>query len=213
MYKKLGFTLAEILICLTIIGIMGAIFMINVKNEKFDEKATIANANKAISAIDQASMKILEIETESCPTGAFMTKPAGLSKPEYTITNASGGPADANEVLALFGKYIKFDKTNLNYCDYSPAHTVCENGTNTTIKGGKLPGSEVYIGFKVSALTTSGNLSDCGVQYYIPGAENYIPGNGYTWGWVYIDTNGKKGPDKSGKDVFYYCMGETGIAR
>lgn len=213
MNKKSAFTLAEILICLTIIGVMGAVFMLNVKSDKFDEKAIIAHANKAISAIDQASMKILEIETESCSTGTFMTKAAGLSKPEYTISNSSGGYADANDVLALYSKYIKFDKNNLNYCEYSPTHTVCENGTNTTIKGGKLPGTEVYIGFKISAYTKNGNLSECVTQYYIPGQSNYIQGNGYAWGWVYIDTNGKKGPNKSGKDVFYYCLNETGIVR
>lgn len=202
MNKKFAFTLAEILVCLMIIGVIAGIFMKNIKGESFTKKSYIANAYKVINAFDQASTKIIETDPTSCPTGTFLTKAAGLKDPEYTFSNSAGGNANTSEVLKVYSKFIKFEQSSINFCDYTG---YC---TDTSIKGGRLHGN-VYMGIKVG-----GSAANC-PSYYLPNASGAITvgANTKCWGNLYIDVDGLKGPNKLGEDVFIFGLGARGIAR
>ena len=115
---KKAFTLGEILIALIIVGIISVILLRNIKMETFDEKANTLRAYKAISAIDDATAKIREVEKISCPTGSFMENSTGALI--YTIRNSAGSAAaNSADLVALFGKYIKYQTSSLNFCDYT----------------------------------------------------------------------------------------------
>lgn len=196
MNKKQAFTLAEILICLVIIGFIALIMIKNVKTKDFTEKTYIASAFKAFESVQQASVKIRDSETESCPTGSFMVNVAGDW--EYTLVNSSGINANTEEVLNLYGNYLKFENIGINFCDYT---SFC---SDEEIKGAKLPGN-MYIGFEVT------EIEDC-PDYYMPNTATIINGSGKCWGKLYVDVDGTKGPNTLGKDVYVIGLNESGLA-
>ena len=211
MLKK-GFTLAEILITLFLIAVIVAIVLKNIKLSSYEEKSTITKALKAMDAIEQASYHIRDFEQNSCPTRSFMENIAG--KYTYTLMNNKGNkPANASDIVALYGKYIRYQNTSLNFCEYSG---YCNN--NTAIKGAKLVGG-TYIGFENKA-----NIFNC-PKYYLPNDStklntptmlNLKNGNmeaSKCWGNVYIDVNGEKAPNTLGKDVFVFGLNGMGIAK
>ncbi len=193
---KKGFTLAEVLVCMVIIGILAIIMVQNVKTKDFKEQGYIANALKIAENIQQASLKIREIEKTNCPMASFMVDIMGTW--EYALINSSGNNATASDVINLYAKYIKFENTGLKFCDYT---SYC---SDDKIIGAKVP-PESYIGIEVIS------VSDC-PSYYIPGSTTTTPGKGKCWGKLYIDVDGNKGPNQLGKDVFVYGLNEIGVA-
>ena len=193
-YKK-AFTLAEVLICLMIIGVLAAIMIKNIKTKDFTEKGYIASAYKALESVQQASLQICELETTSCPMQSYMVNVAGDW--EYTIVNASGTNANTEEILNLYDNYLKLEDTGINFCDYTP---YCNSDS---IKGAKIAGNG-YIGFEVTEVQTC-------PDYYLPNSTTLMKGEGKCWGKFYFDADGKKGPNELGKDVFVFGLGERGL--
>lgn len=193
---KNAFTLAEVLICLMIIGVIAVVMIKNLRTQDFTEKSYIANGFKALETVQQASLKIRDLENTSCPMGSFMVNVAGTY--DYTLVNASGTNANTTEVLNLYNNYLKLESVGINFCDYTG---YC---SNSAIKGAKLPGN-VYIGFEVTSVTNCPN-------YYLPNSSTLLTGEGKCWGKLYVDTDGPKGPNQLGKDVFVMGLNEKGVA-
>lgn len=208
MKKYSAFTIVEIILTMTIIATLATVMLVNLKRKDVSDKTFGLNAYKVMEVIQQASSKIRELEKDTrCPTGTFMANVLGTY--EYTILNKAGGStANATEVASLFGDYMQYQQSNINFCDYTP---YC---SNTNIKGAKIIGN-VYIGFEVLS-----SISNCPTTYYIPNSS----GKGYAdkitstaaqvgkcWGKLYADVNGSAGPNQLGKDVFIWGLGETGL--
>lgn len=195
--KLKAFTLAEVLICLMIIGALAIIMVQNVKTKDFTEKGYIANAFKAMEAVQQASVKIRDIENTACPTGSFMVEV--VDDWEYALVNSSGSNANTAEVLDLYSNYIKFEDSGFKFCDHTG---YCSD--NDDILGAKLAGG-IYLGFEVTA------IGDC-PDYYMPNTAEMLSAKGKCWGNLYIDVDGEKGPNQLGKDVFVIGLNESGLA-
>ncbi len=193
---KKAYTLAEVLMCMVIIGFLAIIMVRNIKTKDFTEKNYTANALKIIQNMQQASLKIRELEKENCPTESFMV--SVLDTWEYTLVDSSGNNLEAAEVIDLYGKYLKFEDSGFKFCDYT---TYC---SNDDIIGAKIA-PESYIGIEITS------IEDC-PEYYIPGSDATTAGKGKCWGKLYIDVDGKKGPNTLGKDIFVYGLNETGVA-
>lgn len=206
MNKKQAFTLAEILICLTIIGCLAAVMISSIKTKSFDEKAQVAALYKAIEVIDEASANMVANEPNSFPMSTFITNAtSGRSFAVYNGNNL----ADVNYIFDLYKRYIKFEATDgfCKYTDYCSGATV----------GGKIAG-DIAIGFeKYSA------LQDC-PAVYVPESGTKVTKYTFNaktkknevekcWGRVFFDTNGKKVPNKEGSDVFIYGLGTMGLVR
>ena len=214
---KKAFTLAEILICMAIIGALGVVLMRSISNQNFDEKEYALKAHKAMRLIDEASAQIIQSEVEQVPAGAFMINTAGSW--EYVICSAANSctnKATSQKLIDLYKKYIKFESTTSNfksnYTGYSSAPT--------SIYGAKIPG-EIYIGMEVNS---NNSITACPSTVYIPASElktneTFVASTTANtsdkkcWGKIYIDTNGKKGPNELGKDVYVFGMGEFGIVK
>ncbi len=212
---KKAFTLAEILICMAIIGALAIVMMKSISNQNYDEKEYALKAHKAMRLIDEASAQIIQSEVEQVPAGAFMINTTGTW--EYVICSAANSctnKATSQKLIDLYKKYIKFESTTsnfkTNYTGYSSAPT--------SIYGAKIP-VDLYIGMQVSS-----SVGACPSVVYVPAAEQ--PANETfvasslvdtsskkCWGKLYIDTNGKKGPNTLGKDVYIFGMGEFGIVK
>lgn len=215
-YKK-AFTLAEILIVMTIVGILTAVLMHNLRLSQFDDKKFKAGAVKVIQEFNIASAKIRDLETTKCPTGNFVIDIMGDK--EYALTtNGSTLMTTTTDVLDLFGEYIKLDHPSdyYNFCDYTGWEDCPEN-----VKGVKMAG-DIYVGLKVTATTTS--MSACPDYYIIDTSakdkeqgkanENTLIQAGTDkncWANLYMDINGKQGPNKLGEDVFVYGLDKDGV--
>lgn len=213
---KKAFTLAEILICMAIIGALGVVLMRSISNQNFDEKEYALKAHKAMRLIDEASAQIIQSEVEQVPAGAFMINTAGSW--EYVICSAANSctnKATSPNLINLYKKYIKFENTTNDFkSDYTGY-----SGAPEDIDGAKIPG-EIYIGMEVN----SNNSWECPGTIYIPASElktneTFVASTTANtsdkkcWGKIYIDTNGKKGPNELGKDVYVFGMGEFGIVK
>ena len=106
--KKIAFTLAEVLICLVLIGILAAILINNMKFSDFKEKEFIATANKVLVEAQDALLQIRTREKTQCPMGVYTLNIAETN--EYLLVGDDGStPATSEDVINLIGKYIKFE--------------------------------------------------------------------------------------------------------
>lgn len=208
MKKYNAFTLAEIIVSMVIIATMATVMFVNLQRKDFSDRTFSLSAYKAMEVIQQASSKVREFEKDNrCPTGTFMANVMGTY--EYTILNkAEGLNATSEEVVNLFGDYMKYQQSSLNFCDYT---SYC---SNSNIKGAKITGN-MYIGFEVF-----NGAANCPTSYYVPNSSDNVSADlvtktaaqaGKCWGNFYLDTNGTEGPDTLGKDVYIWGLGETGL--
>ena len=122
MVKKAGFTLVELLIVFSIIGIIASIMLMTIKPQNYHDKEAYMKATKMIGVFEKASVQIRDLEHEQCPTSSFMSKLPG-STYEFSLVNESGSKATSEDVVNLFGKYLMFGlvfllifQTILNLC-------------------------------------------------------------------------------------------------
>lgn len=195
--KKKAFTLAEIIFCMILICFMYLIVLYNIKTEGINDKAIIATANKTVSSIDEASLKLRG--TSNCPNGSLMDNVAGTS--ELGIINDDGTTPDASDIINIYSKFLKFTKKGINFCDYT---TYCQNADIETIEGAKLPG-DVVIGIEVLE-----EIETC-PDYKTIDTKETIEGKDQCWGKLYIDVNSKKEPDTLDKDVFIFGLDKNGV--
>ena len=199
--KNKAFTLAEILIALTVVGFLAIVMIRNVKSDAFMEKTEILKAYKAVNIFDEASVNLRDIDSEYCPLGKFIIK--NVNTYESAVSIPSGKTA-----IDMYSDYIKFEKTGINFCSYSGN---C-NASSTNIPGAKLP-SDIYIGIEVLD-----SIADC-PDFYMPEENGQITvknkmiegAKPKCWAKLYIDTNGIDAPNTLGKDVFIFGMDEFGV--
>ncbi len=210
MIKKYAFTLAEILVCLIIIGILATVMLSAIRRGDIDSKTQTASLYKAIDVLEEASANIIANETTSLPTSTFITTVVG--KPTFTTYKKDDSTKEAQiaDIFDMYKTYIKFEKAD-GFCKYT------QYCSDTTTLGGKLTG-DIALGFQ-----KYDSIKDCPAVYqpesntkvtkkvYNKNTQNMD--NAKCWGQVYIDVNGIKAPNTEGADVFIYGLDATGIAR
>lgn len=176
--RLFGFTLAEILIALGINGVVAAITIPALNNSIQDMKHKSA-LKKFYSTLEQAQAFV-----NSSEIGGFDDNPFGAG------TN--------NPNLYKLSKYIKFQKICWNVFSSDPPDIVPTPGHTTAAAEGCW-----YDDTKATALGL--------LQYYAADdgyAASAIMANGMLLGigdsTMYVDTNGFKGPNAPGKDVFVF---------
>ena len=208
--KNKAFTLAEILISLTIIGIISILMIKNADTTQIKGKMNTAKAYKVFNAFDNASIQIRELNKVNCPMGTFIVSSGKNSSGNYVLEKAlidSGKDAvDSQEALDIYGEQIKFSQTGINFCEYSG---YCDEST-TDIAGVKMPG-DIYVGMEVT------NIGDC-PSYYFPEINSQLTVRNnidntkpQCWAKLYVDVNGKEDPNTLGEDVFIYGIDAYGI--
>ena len=210
--KNKAFTLAEILIVLTLIGIISIVMIRSTRSDNIDEKTNIAKAYKAIEVFDEASANVRDMGNKTdCPMGTLMYTTGKKADGTYDYEIGLNLDADnkENSFFNIYSNYVKYEKTGLNFCNFSK---YCSNNSITTpIPAVKISG-DTYVGIQILD-----SVSDC-PNFYLPEVSGVITqrtklkgGKAQCWAKLYIDTNGLNGPNTLGKDVFVFGMDENGI--
>lgn len=190
-YMKKGFTLAEVLITLGIIGVIAALTAPSLVQNAGSAKIGPTLA-KAVNTFESASQNLLLDE--------------GVSKVTATMTGSGTGAQDSYfEKLSNYMKITTVDSTQLN--GYS-----IENGNKdpygTSAFGGCPPVGSGYLQDGILYLPR-----------YRAGVANNNPPHKQLIGTIVVDINGLTKPNKVGKDVFGFAwyndgslkpMGSTG---
>lgn len=181
--SKFGFTLAEILITLAIIGIVAAMTLPMLFGS-IQKKQTVAKLQKAISEINQA----------------------------YKLSIDQNGGGSAEEFLNMGAEeyFKKFWQPYLKVATYCEDYKQCgyQNNRPYYDLNGNLLGSDLIAGSsRIAFITMDGFI------FNIRTSEWDLDNNtGFTKtaGTFIIDLNGSKGPNIWGKDVFVLTRNEDG---
>lgn len=199
--KKQAFTLVEIIICLTVIGVLAVILLGNLKIDRFNEKSYIAQGYKVLESYDQASIKIREVEREKCPMASFIAQAPGENS--LGLINDDGDEMNLDEVYSLYGDYIKYvNSSKISFCSNTTYCTTADLN-DKDIAGAKLP-TGAYVGLQLTGITTC-------PSYYIPGESTLKTSTELCWAKIYVDANGIEKPNELGKDIFVFGLGDQGV--
>ena len=196
--KKSAFTLAETLLTLAIIGIAAAMTIPSLIN-KFEERVIITKLKKFYSVLSQNYLFAVQ-EYGEVSTWGITERDAGSTDEEedsYTAENAVL-LRDKLFVNAQISKTCDNAK-DLSQCGITKIYYINgEQDTGATGSSGFSCGLMLADGSSVSLMSNymenrgSGNLSEC-------------------YGLIYFDTNGYKGPNTLGKDVFVFIVTKQDI--
>ena len=176
MKKIFGFTLAEVLITLGIIGVVAAL-TIPTLMANYQKQVWINKLKKTYSVLNEGYKQIMVNQgcTDMICTG-FM--------PDDIVLNFANEEAK-NKFITTF----KLTNLNSSQWDYEikKGDDLC--GSNVTFSG--------CIGSSVADETLSGSTADGSIISFLNG---WILG-----GIVLVDTNGLRGPNEFGRDIFVFA--------
>lgn len=180
---KKGFTLAEVLITLVIIGVIAAITIPSLIN-KTNEQETVTAVKKAYSVLNQglnkAKIENGEIDTwvdENSPT--LLTDFTDKLKPHFSVLQYH---TDMKDCFANNSKYMN-DESFISLWQGRPAFSLAD-------------GSLVTFWFGVPRC----NFED--------GSSENLKN---ACGDLVVDINGQKGPNTIGKDMFSFVITKNGV--
>ena len=211
MYKK-GFTLSETLVTLSILGVVAALTIPNLVH-KFQDRMQITGLKKATAILDNA-MQLAIVEHGT------------LDKWDWP-----GG--DVTNDGFYMGKMLKSYFNIQKFCEYSPRKYDLEcasyaNGNSDNFKynnnayhlllnGNMQTGAAILnrnSGFTVlknNMMFSYRPLFARGCATTYDSATKKWVGSGEYIGTILVDTNGKKGPNRYGYDVFELNFGKNGL--
>ena len=181
MIKK-AFTLAEVLITLTIIGVIAAITIPNLM-QKYTKHQYVVGLKKAYAELSNA-IKIAPL-TEGCSAGDYDC--LGIFEEKNKATNIDGqefAGSNANKLLYILSKNLKTQKLCLN--------NTGECSWIKTYQKSALADIDQY--------TANGLITDSGVLYrtfFFSSSEGLS---------ILVDVNGLKEPNTYGRDKFVFSM-------
>lgn len=184
--KRYGFTLAEVLITLGVIGVVAAL-TIPILVQNANERATVVALKKAYSVLSSA-YKLAEQENGTPDTWGIVD----VSSPQP---------------ISYIAPYFKLDK------DCTDASRGCfpRNGVYSYLASSK----GIYgtlDNLATSSLRIPGNILVKIGGAYANCSGSYGPNAlGNICVTYYVDVNGDKGPNTFGKDTFVFLLTKTGI--
>ena len=207
---KKAFTLAEVLITLTIIGVIAAI-TIPTLMKKYQGHATYVALKKSYSILSNVTSQLF---AEYGKADEWTISGAGDS---YTITNP--------RIADIKDFYISHMKVT---CIENPERTFVFWPQNPKCMP-KLVNSSSYKALNDGVFSRLNNSSAPfstadGTIYYLwlggwtsreanshYGLSREIRGTQQSYFWIFVDTNGKKAPNKLGRDLFAFALTSKGL--
>jgi len=190
--QKSGFTLAEVLITLGIIGVIAAMTLPVVINY-YINKQTVSQLKKVYSMLSQATIS---------------AEAAHGSWNEWNMQDSSCG--SMNTVVSYYKPYFKI------LSDCAQKKGCWANGTITGLSGTTNRLNEFSGNFGCDKYSLSLNdgtfiVFDIYEDLTVLGIANDFPANTNTTMAFFVDLNGKRKPNQVGKDIFAFALNKKGI--
>ena len=182
---KKAFTLAEVLITLSILGILAAIVVPNIISHY--RKTYTENRLKQVYSILDNALEMAKIEYNTVNNYNGLVVEAYNNKGDMSL--------NASFLKNIIAPYINYKKTCFDY-DYS-CYDAESNSFHGLEKEYEWPPSRYHMSYLVLK-----NGSQIGIDGSYFGTAPSLSGSGYIIFWV--DINGNKSPNTIGKDIFYF---------
>ena len=183
---KNGFTLAEVLITLVIIGIIAAMTIPSLMN-KTNEQELVVATKKAYSVLNQAYQRVMAENGEIIPSAL------GSNTQEATTTFGE-----------MFAKQLNTQKI----CGTSRNGDCFADGQYKLLSGSPSTNLNIESNYKIR-LNDGMSVSLLTLNLFIlAGSSEQLQ---KTFGEMYVDVNGNKGPNTFGKDTFKFWITKYGI--
>ena len=204
--KKSAFTLAEVLITLGVIGVVAAITLA-VLIQNYQKMVWTKQLQKSYSTLNQGFQKMLaddgvgllsQTETFSSIGGSLNNGSNGAQYKSCTNSNALDSD-NCKDFYKNLGKYFKIIsiKNRTNY------QTYYLDGSETPSYYGFSSGNTIYLADGSMIILYTFYSQD-----HSNNINNQMKGR---VGIFNIDINGNKGPNKWGRDIFYFQLGDNGL--
>ena len=193
--KIKGFTLAEVLITLTIIGVIAAMTVPTLYT-KYQKYTFVVGLKKAYATLQNA-VKMIPL-TEGCPAGDYVC--AGLLEDNGKATDIDGknfnGDARVKKAY-LLSKHMKVDK----FCDgdYGRGKSTCYRGETINDKNRQIYNILFYS-------PQAGFITQDGMIWVVSWSDDSTSSASRASNGVIVDVNGKKGPNIDGIDTFRFTI-------
>lgn len=196
--KKIGFTLAEVLITLGIIGVVAALTIPTLVNN-YQKKTYVTGLQRAYAQLQQVFKLAMAQDSVDLLQNTNLIKSI---KSDILLNDY-----DQKEFVSELGKYIKIQKVCYgmdfsNGCHDIEYIDITEDPNTKTNRGGDLQifmadGMIYYFNY-LRKTSTFFNKNRC--DYIKANGGSLCSNNGY----IRVDVNGKKGPNKEGRDFFAF---------
>lgn len=184
--KFYGFTLAEVLITLVIIGVIAAITVPSLIN-KTNNQETVSRLKKAYSTMAQATNRI--IMEEGTPKSS-------------SATSEDGWAYSSENMYNLYKKYLH----NAKECGSS---TGCfTQGEYKHLNGTPHADFDTYEDRSRLVLSDGTQVM---FQKNSPTCSNTVDGATNRCALIWVDLNGAKKPNTIGRDLFFFVIKENGL--
>lgn len=203
---KKAFTIVELIIVMVIMGVLVAVLMPTIKPAQYKEQALEALANKTLAEIQDATTKIMLLDSPNNSLNKIINPDSGglLSSNGATQTDRI---KYLNALEKLYKKYLVTTRKNIqNTVTCSPVYPYA--GSDSNLRSFKLKNDAcVMLRYDTNGVVELVNF---------PGQDKFtkiVPDNvpNYDKYVIYIDTNGKTEPNQYGKDMFILLLGHRGI--
>lgn len=199
--NKKGFTLAEVLITLGIIGVVAALTLPSVIGN-YQKQTYVTGAKKAYSTLTNMMSKIAADDGVGGFAESYFF--SGLiCTPDWAnggVANGCednyGNPSKFEEIIPKYLNVVKICKANECGVEYY-SHGYIENGKLRTSSSRNIISQESYTFGPVTGFYTAD-----GMIYYFSIGYNAI--------MVFMDVNGEKQPNTAGRDLFYVTLCSNG---
>ncbi len=189
----LAFTMTEVMIVMTILGVIATIMITTIKPAEYKEKALETAAKKVMNSIDHATTMILMNDS----TDGTMFNLIATDGTKFS-TNAGASKANSDRLGELYKKYLV---TTRKECD---ATCICYTGSADAIK----EYINVFYLKDGACISILASKSEPSISIF-PGEKETTSVS--FQGRILFDINGDKEPNNLGKDKFIVPLGEKGI--
>jgi len=188
---KKGFTLAEVLITLTIIGVIAALTIPNLM-QKWEDAQTVSGVNEAYSILDNAMKSLINDK-------------GLLSELDFPYPN-SASAENANFLIKELSNYIKFNK--ICYSNTGCLPKVAYESWGYAYPYKDLAGKRL----QYLHLNNGAGQAILANGMMIRTTNNNPPASDSEYiGSFLVDINGGHGPNRYGYDVFYFFFNKNGL--
>ena len=213
--KKRGFTLAEVLITLGIIGVVAALtapqLVMSSRNE-----ANAAKLSVVVSNLENAFTNAIVSEGAQDLYGTSLWNgPGGAVNANSSLANRRNFTGQLGRYLTVTGTSNAANNPTNDYYGGSNIHPMnASGGTNTSVNQNQIAGMGFFPIFMKNgavvhiATFARGNvLTQAQIDNRVAQGVNGL----YNFADIAIDVNGSAPPNTYGRDIFYFIVSEKGV--